>query len=130
MVIEGDGSLNAVFERIKVDSLPMPPGGAIWTVPSDMLVEDAVNFLAEKQIMSAPVRDVTVGDDASWVDQYPAIFDLVSVIYELLEPREKSAEPGESFFTYARRTKVFASKTVADICLKSNKVGVGRARVG
>jgi len=78
--IEGNGEYNEVFRKIPLDSFPKPPAQQIVTVGSNSSLSEACQILADADILSAPIRNVHVASDASWMDKYPGIADFLGII--------------------------------------------------
>ena len=54
-------------------------------VPSTATVREAVELLARNNILSAPVRDIAVGDEADWRDTYLGVVDMLDVAAFVLD---------------------------------------------
>ena len=67
---ESDGSLNAKFAKFPLSSFSSSPVGRIVTIPSTTSIAEAARILADHHILAAPVRDVSVSEDAGWNEKY------------------------------------------------------------
>lgn len=44
-----------------------------------------MKILSSNHILSAPIRDVTQPDDASWTDKYVGMLDMVGIVFHMLD---------------------------------------------
>lgn len=116
---EGDGSLNDEFAAVPMSIFPTPALGKIVVLQSNMSILDAVNMLSDNHILSAPVRDVDMPDDAAWTEKYIGILDMIGVVFHMLDVLEKKAAAGEDFKAEIDRVKEFRETTVKDAISKS-----------
>eukprot|EP00850_Spirogloea_muscicola_P008499 SM000045S16244 [mRNA] locus=s45:403433:406679:- [translate_table: standard] len=72
---------------------PSPPSPACTSarVPSDATISEAVVLLSENNVLSAPVRDVTASESASWTERYLGMVDFPAVVVWVLEQAELAA---------------------------------------
>lgn len=69
--------------------MPLPPTGKIEILPSTITIRDAIKFLHDKNILSAPVRDVTKPDSATWKEKYLGVVDVVEIVMVMLSAMEE-----------------------------------------
>lgn len=72
--------LRPVFEKIKISELTGTPLGKVETLRSDMKIRDAIQFLHDKGILSAPVVDVKHADEKDWKTKYLGVVDMVKMV--------------------------------------------------
>lgn len=54
-------------------------------IPSSASVGSALAELSRRNILSAPVRNERVGEDASWIDRYLGMVDMHGIVFWLLQ---------------------------------------------
>eukprot|EP00053_Salpingoeca_punica_P005299 m.53569 g.53569 ORF g.53569 m.53569 type:complete len:339 (-) comp13178_c0_seq1:270-1286(-) len=99
-----DGSLNPTFDRIQIKDAVAPPAGKVLVIPSDMTVCQAVEFLHEHNILSAPIRNVGVPDSAPWKEKYTGMMDMIRacvIMLSAFETKPVIREDDESVATGA-----------------------------
>eukprot|EP00045_Choanoeca_perplexa_P006181 m.52412 g.52412 ORF g.52412 m.52412 type:complete len:467 (+) comp13501_c0_seq1:65-1465(+) len=111
---EGDGSLNDEFKAVPMSIFPTPALGKIVVLKSDMSILDAVNMLSDNHILSAPVRDVDMPDDAAWTDKYIGILDMIGVVFHMLDILELQVDTSDDFKAEIEKVKAFRETTVKD----------------
>jgi CBS domain-containing protein len=79
-----------------------------------MSILDAVNTLSDHHILSAPVRDVDQPDDASWVDKYIGVLDMIGVVFHMLERLGADNANPEDFKAEIGKIEEFRNTTVKD----------------
>ncbi|KAK9935198.1 hypothetical protein M0R45_022309 [Rubus argutus] len=83
--------LTSAFAKIPVASFPGVPGGKVLEIPADTSIGDAVKFLSECNILSAPVRNPDAENSSDWKDRYLGIIDYSAIILWVLESAELAA---------------------------------------
>eukprot|EP00049_Salpingoeca_infusionum_P000770 m.42280 g.42280 ORF g.42280 m.42280 type:complete len:463 (+) comp10669_c0_seq3:338-1726(+) len=110
---EGDGTLNEEFSSVPLSIFPTPALGEIVVLKSTDSILDAVRTLSDKHILSAPVRDMSQPDEASWSDKYLGMLDMVGVVFHMLESLDVGAEP-VSFADEVEKVTRFRHTTIAE----------------
>ena len=111
---DGDGSLNDEFKAVPMSIFPTPALGKIIILKSNMSILDAVNMLSDNHILSAPVRDVDMPDDAAWTEKYIGILDMIGVVFHMLDILELQVDKTADFKAEIEKVKAFRETTVKD----------------
>ncbi|EGD80962.1 hsp16-like protein, variant [Salpingoeca rosetta] len=111
---EGDGKLNPEFEAVPMTIFPTPALGKIVIINSDATILDAVKTLSSNHILSAPVRDVTQPEDASWTDKYIGMVDMVGIVFHMLGVLGSAAGKEEDFSKQIESVESFQKMQVKD----------------
>eukprot|EP00053_Salpingoeca_punica_P007912 m.71857 g.71857 ORF g.71857 m.71857 type:complete len:331 (-) comp14383_c0_seq1:366-1358(-) len=90
----------------------MPRAANIVTVPSTATLYEAARTLVEKNIQSAPVRDVNAADDAPWLEKYAGIVDLVGIVGGMLDCIDSQGHP--TFLDIISHRKDFNTRKVTE----------------
>ena len=88
--------LNACFESIPVSAFPPPPSNQEIEIKSDATLAEAVEILAEHNILSAPVVDVDAPEDASWIDRYIGIVEFAGIVVWILHQSDPTSPKSPS----------------------------------
>lgn len=115
--VEGDGTLNQFFQDLPLDEFPKPSMGKVLELPSDMSIATACRTLSERNFLAAPVRDVSVPDDASWVDKYVGIIDFLSIVDWMV--RAMGGAVPKSLSELLALKDGFAETTIGELTSKS-----------
>ena len=105
---ESDGTFNEVFQQFPLSRFPATPLGYVPILDSNMPIDQAARILSDHNMfewvhfhfvycsfsminqprscvtstcsLSAPIRDVTQPDTASWVDKYVGVADFIGIV--------------------------------------------------
>lgn len=120
---EGDKYLNWAFEKIPVSLFPRVH--RVVEIPSDSSVGMALAELAKRNILSAPVWDVLVGEDKSWIDRYLGVVDMHGIVFWLLQYLDEIAKTSEA--ASAASGSVLSAAATAAGAAALGATGVGAA---
>lgn len=89
------------FSSITLADLPVSPLKDVKVLTSDMTVREAVEFLHSNGILSAPVADPAVSEDAPWQQRYKGVVDMIKLTVLMLDSMEvnpaiREEEEGET----------------------------------
>jgi len=111
---EGTEELNKVFQDIPIKLFPTPSLGRIIVLKSDTPLIEAVKVLSRNHVLSAPVRDVTQPDSATWSDKYLGMLDVVGVVFYMLETLLPEGKEPVDFESEMENHEAFKKLTVKD----------------
>eukprot|EP00051_Salpingoeca_urceolata_P026251 m.476623 g.476623 ORF g.476623 m.476623 type:complete len:342 (-) comp20593_c0_seq1:202-1227(-) len=88
-------SSSKLFETVPLSDFPFTPKGEIKCLRSDATVKEAVTFLHNEGILSAPVYDVSKPDTAPWKEKFLAILDVRNLVVFMLDSLQKDSAIAE-----------------------------------
>lgn len=118
---EGDGSLNAAFDEVRMTVFPTPALGKIVVIKSSDSVLEAVKTLSRHRILSAPVLDTAAPDNAGWTDKYLGVVDMIGIVMYMLD--ELKPENPQDLMEEAEKVSAFQSTTIKDV---ADKIGISQ----
>eukprot|EP00897_Mesotaenium_endlicherianum_P002906 jgi/Mesen1/2643/ME000166S01768 len=83
--------INNAFKGIPATSFPQPHLGKVVEISSDATILEAIQTLSENNILSAPVRNVSVPADKTWSERYLGMVDFPAIVLWVLEQAELAA---------------------------------------
>jgi len=109
--------LNKLWEKVKLNQFPAPKGGKILEVKSDASIKDVANILISNNILSVPVVDAKAAPDASWLEKYTGLVDMIDIARFVLAQLEEKAHHhhARGYAGFAEDSKILAETPISSL---------------